>query len=227
MTQIYKFMRLDYLSIKPYFSASIVVAFVFAVVATSLSSLSGAVGMAVIFSTILAGYPFAVGEKANFNALYCQLALRRVEVVRGRYSFVLASSIAVTMVTCLFYLILAFVRQTATGNPTILFVDVFQAAVLAIVASVLIQVLQLPVFFRFNYEKARVAATLPLIAISGFSAILTIGQRNQDTIRIFENLAAWVQTNTSMLAICVLPIVLLITALSFKISLRFYLQRDF
>ena len=227
MTRICRFMRLDYLSIKPYLTIAFFAAYAFAMTAMSFSDISGAVGMSVIFSAFFVSYPFAVADKANFNALYCQLAISRKEVVKGRYTFLLATSALITIAACVTSLVSSFFRQTADATIPNILPELLPAAAIAILFSGIIQAFQLPIYFRLGYEKARMAAIIPLLAIVGFSSFFMISGPNLNTDQILSNITHWVWNNTFMSIAVALFIWLAIMFASYALSLKFYTQRDF
>ena len=141
MTRTLKFVRLDYLSIKPYMKYVCLAAIVYSVMATNTTGIAGAIGMSVMFSAFFVSYPFAIADKANFNALYSQLAIQRNEVVRGRYSFLLITSVVTTTAACLISLATSLVRLTGTQTIAVLISEALPALAATIMLSGLLQAL--------------------------------------------------------------------------------------
>ena len=91
MRKLKDFIKLDFMSIKPYLTAKNLVIFVvlfFVLAFLSKSETSSIMGV-LWFSVMFATYPFAIGEQNGIDALYTILGLERRLVVRGRYGFLL------------------------------------------------------------------------------------------------------------------------------------------
>ena len=169
-------------------------------------------------------YPFAVGEKTNMDALYVILSIGRKTVVLGRYVFALFLNICAIVFSFIFALagFLA-ARAVNFGNRID---EVFWMVLLFAMLFAVIEVIQLPFFFKFGYTKARFLSVLPFIAImGGYFAYIAMGSNSELSgyVTVFF-------TNTlgagGIVASAVLVLLLLIFV-SYRLSLSFYNKREF
>ena len=227
MTRTLKFMRLDFLGIKPHMKYVYLAAVAYAIMATSTTGIAGAIGMSLMFSAFFVSYPFAIADKANFNALYSQLAIQRREVVRGRYSFLLATSVVVTTTAGLISLVASLVRQTGGQTISDLIAEALPALAATIMLSGFLQALQLPIFFRLPYEKARVAALFILPVFIGAGSMIMMSGGNTFTEQTLVQALQWFQQNAVFAVAGCVIIWLAVMITSFGLSLKFYQQQDF
>jgi len=225
MNKLISFVRLDFMTIKPYFTVKSMVifaaiAFFLTVVSYNLSSVF-VVGM--MFGLMFTSYPFAVSEKTNMDALYIILSIGRKTVVLGRYVFALFLNICAVVFSFIFALAgLLTAQATNFGNRIgeVLWMVILFAALFAV-----IQVIQLPFFFKFGYTKARFLSIVPFIAIMAGYVTFTSMRNSGFSGSITENL-----TNTlgggSMITLAILFLLLLIFT-SYRLSLSFYRKREF
>jgi hypothetical protein len=229
MSKLKAFVRLDFMTVKPYFTTKNLL--IFAAVAIFLSVMSDTVNMSLgigaMLGTLLIGYPFAVGEKSNMDALYSTLAIGRNTVVLGRYLFALALNICAVVFSYVCATLGLFVARilgsfpvAAENNPVSLI-----TAVAALM--VLIQVIQMPVFFKLGYTKAKILAILPFAALmAGFGVVNSIARdpsNRFDGVREF-----FTKLEASGFAIPLAAAVLLtVIYASYCLSVTFYRKREF
>ena len=91
MNKLTAFIKLDFFTIKPYFTFKSILIYAVIAVFLSITSINifSAVGFGLMMGTMFIGYPFAIGEKSNMDALYATLSVNRKTVVIGRYAFTL------------------------------------------------------------------------------------------------------------------------------------------
>jgi hypothetical protein len=221
---------LDFKTVKPYFSLKNLL--IFSAIAVFLSTMSGSVYMSIgigfMLGTLFIGYPFAVGEKSNMDALYATLSLDRGTVVRGRYLFILALNLLAILgsFVCaslgLFAARLIGVFQTGTGGNDPLPLILALAALM-----VLIQVVQLPMFFKMGYTKARFLSIVPLVVLmAGFSAFTSVTRGAPGKLAWLWDFVASTAQGEMTVPIAVLVLALAIGA-SYYLSLAFYRTREF
>jgi hypothetical protein len=230
MNKLIAFVRLDFKTVKPYFKAKNLL--IFASVAVFLSVVSGSVlmsiGIGFMLGTLFVSYPFAVGERSNIDALYRTLSISRGTVVRGRYLFVFVLNLLAVLGSFVCASIGLFVSKSAgafqTGaggnDPTSLIISL--TALL-----VIIQIVQLPLFFRLGYTKAKFMSIVPfVVVVSGFAAIMSV-------LRDASGGLAWLSDYLDNIAkggvgvpLAVIGLVLCIFV-SYNMSLKLYRHRDF
>lgn len=225
MTKLMAAVHLDYVTVKPYFTVkNLLIYAAMALFLTAMSaSISSGLGVGLMIATLFVSYPFALSEKNNLDALYTTLSVDPKTVVRGRYIFTLLLNIGAV----LFALLLAwagmfFARMTglSAGNSG------EEAVVSVLVLSalfILIQAIQLPVYFKLGYAKAKVLSILPFaILMAGFAAFSMLKN-------VTAGLAGFLDKLFISGAIVPLLIGVMIAAvlLSYGLSVAFYRKREF
>jgi hypothetical protein len=226
MNKLLAFVRLDFMSIKPYFPLTSLL--IFAALALFLTRMSGGVslsiGVGMMLGTIFVSYPFIVGEKNNMDALYVTLSVSRKTVVLGRYVFTLA----IDLCTILAVLILSScgllaVRGLNIADGTVMGGVLTAADIAALVALMAFtQAVQLPIYFKFGYTRAKFLRILPFAAIVAGYAALSEAKKGwpgsvENIINVLSN---------HVISMAVLALVLVIAA-SIALSLAFYQRREF
>jgi hypothetical protein len=174
------------------------------------------------------GYPFALGEKSNMDALYVTLNLNRKNVVAGRYLFALALNVC----TLLFAFVLSTIGLLAASAVGVKINETETlAAVLALCAVfIVIQAIQLPLFFKLGYAKAKFFSLLPFAALMS-SYIVILGAANRlNHSSIYKSLVAFSQTvgeNAVLLAAVAIAAMVIAIFVSYNLSLAFYKKREF
>ena len=222
MDKLLSFVRLDFITIKPYFTVKnlLIYAGVAVFLTTMSGNLSSGIGVGIMLGTLFISYPFVVGEKSNMDALYATLSLNRKTVVAGRYLF----AIAFNLCAVLFSVVFATVGIMAsgafgfgTGAGEILLAGILLAAIF-----IVIQAIQLPLFFKMGYTKAKFFSMVPIIALmTGYFVLMTASKDNgiiNQTESVLANLTS---------GVFAVPVLLLICFLSYRLSLSFYKKREF
>jgi hypothetical protein len=225
MNKLLAFVRLDFITIKPYLTIKNLL--IFAVVAIFLTTMSGNIssGMSVgiMIGTLFISYPFAIGEKNNIDALYVTLSLDRKTVVAGRYLFTLAFNICAILFS-IFFAIVGVLVTGATGLE-IGKSDILLAGVLLAAAFIVIQSIQLPFFFKMGYTKAKFFSIVPFVALTtGYMVFMTASKENGIVSRIESVLE---DLTSGLLVVLAVLALLLICYISYKLSLSFYKKREF
>ncbi|MDR0380375.1 MAG: ABC-2 transporter permease [Oscillospiraceae bacterium] len=225
MRKLPAFVKLDFVTAKPYLKP--VALLVYAAVAGFLTVQSGnllsGIGVGLMVGTLSLSYPFAVGEKSNMDALYIALAVSRRTVVTGRYIFVLLVDLCAVVFSCLFSLAASFILpgmgvSLDTGGAF---------AGLAVLAAlfVLIQTMQLPIFFKFGYTKAKIASVMPFVFIMAVTAAGLASSPGGLAERMSAALA-WAADTPAAYVLACLAFLAFVFA-SYRLSLAFYKRRDF
>jgi len=221
MNQALSFVRLDFLTVKSYLKISLILLIAIALIVI-LSAGEGIItaSITMVFAVLFASYPFAIGEKNNIDALYTTLSIKRSTVVSGRYLFTLAINICFGLLAYLFtFSVLAITQKdfNAWESLAVLFI-------LFLVFSVL-QAVQLPIFFKFGYMKAKFLAYLPFFGM--FLLVFVFSSFLETSINQVSVLFEWVAANPIATVIFVMIVWLGIMLLSYKASLSFYSKRNF
>ena len=218
MNKALSFVRLDFITVKPYWKQLLVIlgAPVFMTINTG-GSTSGIV-IAMMMGIMIFNFPFAIGSKNNIDALYIVLALNRNTVVLGRYLFTLAINIYLGAAAN----IITFIIRTVMQKGFDVWTHFIFTAIMILACSI-VQAVQLPIFFKFGYEKARLAAYLPLFVIIPVAILIQnfISQETMD--RLFE----WYAANQAITAVIAVVLWLSVVTISYLVSASCYKKRDF
>ena len=225
MAKILSFIKLDFITIKQNLSTRnlIVMAIVFTVVTLS-SAGSGMAGLSIfiVYASLFATFPFAIGEKCDIDNLYVSLSLKRETVVLGRYLFVIFFDVIAGIVAFAYayimYTILSFEFDMREALIVIL--------VMLIICSI-IQTIQVPIFFRLGYSKAKLYAFLPFAGLIAFSALSASVFVKTNFVERNAHLLAWVANNQFIAGLIGLLIWLGIMMISYRVAVMLYKKRDF
>jgi hypothetical protein len=221
------FVRLDFITVKSYFSAMNLA--IYAAIALLLTIMLGnaasGIGAGVMIATLSMSYPFAIGEKSNLDALYTTLSLKRKTVVAGRYLFALLLNICAVLFMFVLALLGLFVAEMigmiVSGEDI-----VWMLAVLA-AAFVVIQAIQLPLFFKFGYTKARFFSLVPFMAVMALSFALAAWAQAAGSSGTMPEIFTHWANNSTLLALLSVVILSLLVFVSYRLSLSFYRKREF
>jgi hypothetical protein len=228
MNNIGAFIRLDFGTIRPYLTVKSLL--IFGAIAMFLSAVNGSIalslGIGFMLGTLLTSYPFAIGEKSNLDALYATLAVNRKTVVLGRYLFVLLLNVGCILFSFVFAAIGVFAANALGifqgGGVDSLFAVVSLSGVL-----LLVQMVQLPIFFKLGYTKAKFMSVLPFALImAAFAAFTTLAKDASMSAKI-SNVLNGLFGNEALFVIIVAATLALITLCSFSCSKKFYAKREF
>ena len=224
MNKVLSFIRLDFITVKPYLTVKNLCIFVGVALIMLIgnSSAAGAIGLLMAFAALYASYPFAIGEKSNIDVLYTTLSIKRNTVVLGRYIFALALDILAGLFTFVF----SFVVLTIIQKGIDVIETLFAIPVLFLTFSV-IQAVQLPIYFKLNYSKAKFIAYIPFVvlplAIMAGSNFFNDAFSLDKIVGLFE----WFTVNPLTTALVGGAIWLGIMFVSYKVSVSLYQKRDF
>jgi hypothetical protein len=228
MPKLGSFIYLDFLTVKPYFTSKILLVYALSplLITTFSNNSASGLGFGMMLGTMILGYPFSLSEKSNMDALYCTLSIDRKTVVLGRYLFSLATDIASVLFAFavtqagLFLSGIAGFREAGSTVPTI------QESLLTILALavifILVQSMQLPIYFKMGYNKAKFASLIPfLVLMAAFVGLGAAGSGFDAIGAFFSNFASpW-------FCVAVALAVALAIFISFRISISFYQKREF
>jgi hypothetical protein len=229
MNKLKAFARLDFMTVKPYFTARNLL--ILGAVAVFLSAVNGMVQMSIgigfMLGTLFISYPFAVGEKNNMDALYATISVNRKTVVLGRYLFTFLLNICAIVFSLVF---------AAFGVVGAQFANVFQgsdsgdslALILALSGLlVLTQTVQLPILFKLGYTKAKFVSIVPFALFMGcYAASVSLTKESGSLAGLSAALAGILSNGalTSMLAALLLAVAVYV---SYRLSVAFYSKREF
>jgi hypothetical protein len=219
---IKKFVRLNWVTVKPYFTFKSMIIFVGIALYLTVSSgsLTSAVSVGMMLGVLFVSYPFVVEEKNHLDTLYATLSLNRETVLLGRYLFTaLLDGVAVLGAFALGSAGLS-VMRLINGTPS----EPTDTAPLIFALSgvlLLIQAVQIPLYFKLGYTKAKIVAVLPFALI--MSAFLAMSQFGGGVFLDF----AWEFFNSWLAVPILIAVFSLIVLVSYGLSVTFYKKREF
>jgi hypothetical protein len=214
------------MTVKPYFAAKYLLIGVAVVlfVTVSTGNLITGFSAGIMLGMISVSYPFAVGEKGNMDALYATLAVDRKTVVFGRYLFALAINVCCVVFAC---------ALAAAGIFAAKFVgfemssdEPVQALIAISVIFVLLQLVQLPMYFKLSYTKAKWITAIPFIAIMAVFMLVNMASKAIGLQGIAQ-LAEFAADNKIIIVVAALAALCLAVFASLRLSLAFYRKREF
>jgi len=224
MTKAIKFAKLDFLTITPYLTWKVSLLFlvVSAFVGYGTGETSVIVGMCMIYGVIFGSYPFAIGEKSALDTLYATLPVNKKQLVAGRYLFFVLLNLAALVFACL----LSFVLLTVLGKEFDLLTNIISALVCFVLFSV-VGAIQMPIYFRFGYTKAKFLTYIPLMAFPAATIIVSslVGENNP--IPVLINAITWIEANSVMTLLLAIVLWAGALLLSGVLSYRMYRKREF
>jgi hypothetical protein len=225
MRKLKDFVHLDFITVKPYFTIKNVL--LFAGVALFLTVMSGSIvsasGIGAMLGTLFVSYPFAVGEKCNLDALYVTLSLSRKTVVLGRYLFVLALNLCAVLFSALFSAVGLLAGRLFNFLPAA--AESFWPFLALSALFLVLQAIQLPVFFRFGYAKAKFFSAIPFAVLMAGYTTFGLIQKNTNVL-----LPQWITkllANSAVTAVVFGLGLCLVVSLSYGLSLASYKKREF
>ncbi len=110
MKDIKKIMRLDYISIKPYFTIKnlLIMLILYLVYFFMTKNPLIAISMPLLFAMMYSSYPFLVGDEAGIDSLYKIFGIKGDKVVKGRYAFALILFMTAIIIGLIFSIVASF-----------------------------------------------------------------------------------------------------------------------
>ncbi len=224
MRNILKLTRLDFRTVQPYLTGrTILVLLVSMGIFVFFTDGSVAmIAMVMAIGSMFVSYPFAVGEQNGIDTLYATLPLGRQTVVAGRYLFALGMNAAAGVVAYCLLSAAALVRR-APFDPG----EALAVLGASFVLFTLTGALQLPLYFRLGYARAKMLAYLPYILVPllavGATTLMGDGRWAEAGQRALDAAAA----NPTMTALAAVVVWVELMALSVSRSLAAYRRREF
>lgn len=219
MSKTLSFLRLDLITIRPYltFKNLLLLLAVGAFVIYGTQSSSVIIGIVMVYGVIYASYPFAVGEQNGIDTLYCTLPVSRRHVVVGRYLYAMVISLCFGVAS----IVLSFLMSKILGFSFALLESLITAAATLAIFAVVLS-LQLPLYFKLGYNKAKMVSYVPLMAFPMIVILVSKIGAGQ----AMSGVLAWASAHGVLLAAILAAFALACLAVSCSISIRVYSKRD-
>ena len=224
MSKVLPFIKLDFLTIKPYLTGKNTIIMVFLPIFLMWGNRSApfAAGFLMLFGTLFISYPFSAGERNGIDLLYATLSITRKTVVLGRYLFAMVLNLCAGVLAY----ILIFLASM------LLKIDFQHGSIISLVLALLIvysivQAFQLPFYFKLGYAKARFIIYIPLAAFPFIVAMLSTQIQSTGLAANLYGVLIWLENNPSLLIAACIVLWLVIEFVSYFFALKFYQKRDF
>ncbi len=165
------------------------------------------------FIALMSSNIFMIQEKNNLNRLYGSVSISLKDIVLGRYIFMLSSHIASFILAVIMYFGLILFQ-----HKTLDLADVFLGFSMSFLVFSAITGMQIPLFFRMGYIKARVWFMLI------FSAVIVLALLPFLIPRLFEAVRPML-SNQSLLGVFGILAGCFIQYVSYRISIVAYRKR--
>ncbi|MGX9758380.1 ABC-2 transporter permease [Clostridioides difficile] len=160
MTDSIKFTKLDIFTMKSYFNMNLVLLAVIMLFSYMGSSTLTLYITCSWFVALMISNIFAIEEKNNLSRLYGTLSIKLKDIVLGRYIFILLNFVlTVFLITVLSIIVLFFKSKPIDIQEIILGISTSFLVFSAIVG------VQIPIFFKMGYLKARFWSLIPYIIV--------------------------------------------------------------
>jgi len=225
MTNLKNLVQLDFMTVKPYFTVKtlLIISMVILFQTIMTGSVFSGIGVGALLGTLFMSYPFVFVEKNNLDTLYVTLSVKRKTVVAGRYLFALLLNGA----TILFALVLASIGLYFAGvvgfSYSIIGVNQIEPWILLFALFAVIQAIQLPMYFKFGYVKAKFLSVVPFVAlIAGYFASMSMSDGSAWLTGVLGKLSV-----TGLTAPAIAVVLVGIVPVSYGLSVVFYKKREF
>ncbi|MCC0739414.1 ABC-2 transporter permease [Clostridioides sp. ZZV14-5902] len=213
MTDSIKFTKLDIFTMKSYFNMNLVllpVIMLFSYMGSSTLTLYITCSW---FVALMISNVFAIEEKNNLSRLYGTLSIKLRDIVLGRYIFILLNFVlTVFIITILSIVVLFFKSKSIDIQEIILGISTSFLVFSAIIG------VQIPIFFKMGYLKARFWSLIPYIIVLTFVLMTSL----IDKISFVIDFIIYNQGIFSILGLIASFIILVV---SYKISFLLYESR--
>lgn len=223
MGKITSFIKLDFMSIKPYVTFKNILIYLMIALITSYGNESNtsAIIMLVIFTMLYATYPFAVGDQNGLDSLYTILGISKKEVIKGRYAFLLVMNVIGMILGLAVYFLLSLIFQTPIDSRQALIVSVS-----SIMMFSLNQFILYPIFFKNGYIKSKSLSFLPLM-LFGLIAVLGAHFFKGEMPSFVNQIITFITHNPFLTSLGVLVIWMVVLLISYRASYTYYIRREF
>lgn len=214
---MYKFAKLDLFMIKPYLKKMLLILIVISIpMIISTENIYITSFLSVFYGIIMVSYPFVLSEKNNIDNFYGTLSVNKKSIVNGRYMFALMMILMFSAISAICMVIGSItLKQNFEVNEAI-----FMLSVALFIAIILISI-QLPVYFKFGYTKAKLFTYIPFIIMGiGVPLIIkVIGDDAQNSLKVF---GTYIENNGITVSIIIVLVSLVIFEISNVISQKLY-----
>jgi len=213
MSNSLKMARLDYFTFKSQivaYASLVLMIVLFSIMGSSFVTLAITVSW---FVALLSTNIFAIQEKNELERLYASLSFSLKYMICGRYIFIF-----VNYVLAMFLSIFIGILISITQNRNIDYADVILGIFISLFVFTIITGIQIPIYFRLGYTKARVWSMIPFVSIMAIFILPSF-------IDAFSNLIAELIKHQIILGIICFIVSFVILPVSYRLSIICYQKR--
>ncbi len=164
MSNAFRFFKLDCITVKPYYKLYLYI-LLFPIFFIFINrDPSFYFPFAMIMAAASIGYPFSFEEKNQLKNLYGTLSLKKEDIVKGRYLFILMQGFVFFAFACLASFVTIMVSKETFDLQVLFLVIGMTFALFSFIVSI-----QLPIYFKLDYQKGRI---MTMIVYLVFLALL-------------------------------------------------------
>ena len=214
MTNSLKMVKLDFFMMKSQLASYAVIILFVLLFSFMGSSITLICNYCAWFVALMSTTIFATQEKNNLNRLYGSLSLKPKDIVLGRYIFTVMSFVLSFIVA----IVIFFGLTLFQGNSFTLY-DVFLSFGVSLLIFSAIVGMQMPIFFKMGYNKARVRSFIPFAGVIVLVDLFWV-------VKGLSGIIAFMRSNDTFLMICCLLASFIIQYLSYRVSIIAYRKRS-
>lgn len=166
MTGSLKMAKLDFFTMKSQLSGYLTLAVIVVLFGFMGSSVTAICITASWFAALMSSNIFAMQEKNNLHRLYGSVSVGLKDIVLGRYVFVFLNYIVCFLAVIVLYSGFSMLQSQALGLPDIMLGFSISLLIFSAITGV-----QMPLFFKLGYTKAKVWSLVPFIAVIALTVI--------------------------------------------------------
>lgn len=221
-----KFAKLDYITVKPYITLKN--AFIYTVMGLMFGSLVGPISgasMVLMMACMYNSYPFIVGEQNNLETFYATLPGTKRDMVRGRYLFNAGAILIGLLLSSIIYIVSILLSSGGFAEHGA--IEAVSSMGTMAVIFFLLSLVQLPIYYKMGYAKAKFVVYLPIVLLS-FGSLLTIEFFGSDAVySVLNSIARTVEAQPVLAGAVFIAVLAAAVVVSYKISCKVYEEKSF
>ncbi|GAB6107311.1 ABC-2 transporter permease [Fusibacter bizertensis] len=213
MSYSVKMAKLDFYTFKSQFLNYVALAFMimmFCYMGSSIITLGITVSwfIALVMTNI-----FVVQEKNNLERLYASLSIDLENIIYGRYLFIFANYVVALAVS-----ISIGVGVSLFRNIPVSFMEILTACSVSLLIFSMIMGIQIPIYFRYGYTKAKVRGMIPYLFVLGIIILPSF-------TKVFSSAFAFMMQHQLAMNVVCLLMSAIILFVSYKTAISCYKKR--
>lgn len=164
-----------------------------------------------LMSVLTAMNSFGYDEKCKWDNFALTMPISRKMIVTGKYLFSLIMCVLTTVICAIIAAIVLFI----SGNPVNVLQDILVSAGLVVSMVAFVLAIMLPIIFKVGVEKARYAMMAVIIVPTALALFIVNGNF---TVPVLD---------TNLLIVGGIILLILITTISYLLSVKFMTEKEF